>query len=616
MILNKQNRISLFVFFILAFLLFFGRILLPRFETHNVLAIISWDVFGYYLYLPATFLHHDLGIRDFSWVQHILDTYNPTIGFYQAYPGPEGRYVLKYTMGLALLYAPFFFIGHLFALGLGFPADGFSLPYQVAVAFGSIVIAVTGIWIMRKVLLKFFTDAVTSITLILLVLGTNYFQLTAYDGAMAHNSLFTLYAFILWFTIRWLEEQKWRYGILLGLMCGIAVLVRPTEIICVLIPLLWGIFDKASFRNKYELVRKNIIKVIVICIIFLAVPALQLMYWKIYSGRFLYYSYESNEKLELIARHLPDVLFSYKKGWLVYAPIMIFPLIGFYFLKRSVKQSFWPVLVFFFVNLLIISSWTTWWFGGSIGQRSMMQSYTLLAFPLGAFIAWMSGKSWKWKIPLYSTFLLCIALNLFQTWQYMNFLIDPSRMTKRYYWAIFGRTHVPEKAKRYLELVETNEIENLTDSTAYNRRILASYDFESGGNSCVETFARSGKYSFHMDKEQQYSPGIKIPFSDLTKKEENVWVRASAFVYFTCDPKEVLANLVMTCNHMGRNYKYKSVVFENLDLKPDTWNEITMDYLLPFIPDESDQLQVYFWYRGEKEIFLDDFTIRVFEPKE
>ncbi len=126
--LKPTHPWSLAAFLFLAAAIVFGRFLLPRWLTYDWLSIISWDVVGYYLYLPATFIHHDAGIKDFSWLQGILDTYKPTIGFYQAYTGPAGEYVMKYTMGLAILYEPFFFIAHWIAPVLGYPADGFSLP--------------------------------------------------------------------------------------------------------------------------------------------------------------------------------------------------------------------------------------------------------------------------------------------------------------------------------------------------------------------------------------------------------------------------------------------------------------------------------------------------------
>ena len=59
------------------------------------LNIFSWDVFGYYLYLPLTFIYHDLGIRDVSIVNEIIEKYHNTGTFYQALPaGDTGNMIM------------------------------------------------------------------------------------------------------------------------------------------------------------------------------------------------------------------------------------------------------------------------------------------------------------------------------------------------------------------------------------------------------------------------------------------------------------------------------------------------------------------------------------------
>ncbi|MFH1936138.1 MAG: hypothetical protein ABIK52_01070, partial [Bacteroidota bacterium] len=350
-----RSPVSLIFFFLLAGCIIYGRFLLPRWLTFDHLSIISWDVFGYYLYLPAQFIYHDIGITDFSWLQKILDQYAPTIGFYQAYLGPEGEYIMKYPMGMAILFAPFFFLAHLLSNPLGFPPDGFSLPYQVSVALGCMLYATIGIWFLRKILLRYFSDAVTTIVMILLVLGTNYFQLVTYDSAMVHNSLFTIYTLIIWCTIQWHDNPKWRHAIAIGLFIGLAALIRPTEVISALIPILWGVWDKESTLKKWLLITSHRSHVIGMVLMVFLVGSVQLIYWKMHAGTFVYYSYEEGETLKFLAPYIMFVLFSWKKGWLIYAPMMFFPLAGFIFLYKQKREIFWATFLFFAVNLFLIS---------------------------------------------------------------------------------------------------------------------------------------------------------------------------------------------------------------------------------------------------------------------
>ena len=39
--------------------------------------VLTWDVFGYYLYLPATVIHHDVALQDGAWLEEVMTTYTP-----------------------------------------------------------------------------------------------------------------------------------------------------------------------------------------------------------------------------------------------------------------------------------------------------------------------------------------------------------------------------------------------------------------------------------------------------------------------------------------------------------------------------------------------------------
>ena len=85
---------------------------------------ITWDKFGYYLYLPAFFYDDPAKLNNF---QHMLEIYNPG-GGYAALKAPNGNYVMKYSCGMALMYLPGFAIGHFAAKIFGYPVDGLSYP--------------------------------------------------------------------------------------------------------------------------------------------------------------------------------------------------------------------------------------------------------------------------------------------------------------------------------------------------------------------------------------------------------------------------------------------------------------------------------------------------------
>jgi len=85
----------------------------PKWSKGHTEAILSWDVSGYYMYLPATFIYHDLKKCDFG--EKIITDYQPTYDFHQAFEHKSGNRVMKYSMGQAVMFTPAFLVGHLIA---------------------------------------------------------------------------------------------------------------------------------------------------------------------------------------------------------------------------------------------------------------------------------------------------------------------------------------------------------------------------------------------------------------------------------------------------------------------------------------------------------------------
>src|SRR5258708_2548325 len=222
----------------------------PKWNQGGTEATLSWDVSGYYFYLPAHFIYHDLKQQKFK--DSILLKYNPTSSPYQSYQYKNGNYIMKYTAGMAVMYSPFFFTAHLFAKTNGYEADGFSYPYQLVVGLGSLLIAFIGLIFLRKILLQYFSSTVTGIVLLLYILGTNYLEYAAITNAMSHNYLFTLYAILIYSTIKFYSNPSYLKAIFIGCIAGLATLTRPTEIICLFIPLAWGVSSKETLKQRLD----------------------------------------------------------------------------------------------------------------------------------------------------------------------------------------------------------------------------------------------------------------------------------------------------------------------------------------------------------------------------
>lgn len=396
-------------------------------------AVITSDTTIYYEYLPAAIIFNDLS---FEFVNNLPDDFNGAIWLIDT--STKGKKAPKFTMGLSLMYLPFFLVGHVVANILNYSTYGYSLPYFILICIGTWIYAFIGLYYLRKILGSYFGDKVVGLTLISIALATNLFSYVTQDTAMTHAYSFFLFSVFIWNTIRWYEQKQLKQIIIIGLTFGLITLIRPTNAIIAIFFILFGISTLGNLKERLSLFWKYKIHVLTIALISCLIWSPQLILWKIQTNNWLYFSY-GKEGFFFNNPRIFDGLFSYRKGWLVYTPIMIFSILGLYFLFKSNKNLLLPISLFLIINIYIVYSWWCWWYGGGFGSRPMIDSYALMAIPLAAFFSYLLKKTsfLKW-LPL-PIILLLMVLNLFQTLQTKSCLHYDS-MTKEAYWYNFTKT--------------------------------------------------------------------------------------------------------------------------------------------------------------------------------
>ena len=221
----------------------------PKYKMPRTEATISWDVSGYYLYLPALFIYGDLKKLDFK--KKLDEQYYPSSSPYQSFTHVSGNQVMKYTGGLAILYSPFFLIAHFLAKTLGLPADGYSPVYQFLITACGLIYAFSGLFGLRWLMLKYFDEKVVALSLLILIFGTNYFDYASITGAMSHNFLFTLYVGLMISTYQWYLTKSFRWFYIICFIMGLMALIRPTELISGILVLGWGINTIVELKERF-----------------------------------------------------------------------------------------------------------------------------------------------------------------------------------------------------------------------------------------------------------------------------------------------------------------------------------------------------------------------------
>ncbi|MCX6252163.1 MAG: hypothetical protein NTX61_15620 [Bacteroidetes bacterium] len=511
----------------------------------------------------------------------------------------------------------FFFIGIAIFL-VHFLVPGGEKPTSFLLQVTSLVIALIGIWMLRKILLVWFSDRITAITMVTVFMGTNYFQVSTGINPLPVVYLFTLYTLILWFTIKWHSLPTWKSAIPLGIAMGITILFNPSDFFCVLIPVFWHAYDRETFRNKWKLVKKHLLQVLVICLLVLMFVVPLITSWDLLQTTFNYTGYAQNGMLYLLGRYLWQVMFSFNNGWFIYTPVMLFSLIGFYFLAEKNKNIYYSCWIFFLVNFLFFASWSTYTYSNNLGMHGLIPSYVILSLSLGYLISHLSERKYYIRYPALVILVFFILLNLFQTWQYFNRIIDPEKMTEKYYWSIFGKVNVHLKDRMKLENFHPDPDVFLKDSAAFTRKTETFFSFE---DPTVEYQAKlekgivkNGLMSLKLDKDKAYSPAFEKLFGEITRCDF-IGVRISAWVYskesFTSNP----VSLIITTAHKSKLYNYRNLNLETLNLKPNQWNQVMLNYFSTVNPDPEDKIIAYVYYRGNTEIFIDDVKTEIFEPR-
>lgn len=275
----------------------------------------------------------------------------------------------KYSIGPAILWFPAF-VSMYTLLG----GSGYELPYQLIVGLVSVLLTLFSIVLMYRLLNRYFSASSSLLATLSLAFATNLYFYGALDPVNSHALSF--FAVTVYLSLLLSRPINW---LAIGISLGLIGLIRTQDIIYALliIPLL----PRRSDRGLGGLagIMPGVLS-------FSIVFGLQLLVWQMLYGSFTMSPYLSGgEYFDVTNTHFLEVLFAPGYGLFLYTPILILGSIGLFFWRNTLRKYF---LLLIFVQLLIISSWSTWWQGASYGGRMFISSLPFFAFGLAQFFSW------------------------------------------------------------------------------------------------------------------------------------------------------------------------------------------------------------------------------------
>jgi hypothetical protein len=583
---------------------------------------LTWDVFGYYLYLPQTVIAKDLLLKDPTFAEDLRTRSRASGALYQALELENGNRVMKYSMGMAVLYAPGFFVGHWIAGATGAPQDGISPPYTKTLWVWCMLVSLAGIWLLRAVLLRLFDPDMASLAMVLIVFGTNYLAHIAMSGqnAMSHNFLFTGYALLIWLTMRWYDAPKIKRLIPLAITAGLMILARPSEMVCLFFPLLWPIADAPGLRGKMRFLGQHAGQVALFAGILILIGLPQFIYWKHVTGHFIYTGYgnDAGEGFNWTRPYTLEVLFGYRKGWFLYTPLMLLAFAGMVPLYRRYRGLFWLILVYSALNIYWVSAWSCYWYSWCFGQRALIPAIAVMAIPLTALFESLGHADRKWARPAFvgvlAIALTCVALNIFQSRQYGNSIINGHLMTKEYYWAVFLKNYATPEDKKLLHIdyspttrVQIKYPELYTSRAFYQDR----FDQADEADKSPHPLRFPGTYRMYPEHCDLHA--LDFRHDSLTQKDHcylRLRVRAHTSSQDTTAAPISIRFITNEFYTYGGVYNYH---VRELPLRHGVWNDLDLYQLTPEVRMKEDVMRVYFRNTGTDTVYLDDFKIDVYE---
>ena len=387
---------------------------------------IRSDGYSYYLYLPSTFIYHDLTLNAVA--RDWYDGSFPPFAAIRRWPS-TGRWLDAVPIGVAAMMLPFFVVADGLTSWSNFPRDGFSFYYQHAAGLAGLTYALVGLALVRGLLRKHFGDAVVLATLVTLTFGTNLFHYATFDATFSHAFSFCLVAAWMVLIERWREQPSTLRSIALGAVAAGIVLTRNVNAAFLLL------LPARCWRELWPRRRALALAAVVGAACLLPQAAL----YRFITGSWWVNSYGLlGNSFDFTAPRVGSVLFSTQKGLFFWSPVLALAVVGALVARRWPSSLVAATALIFALQVYIVASWSEWQLGGSFGHRAFTDGFALVAPLLASTFDWAASRPRaRLAIAMFAT--VTVLLSIAQMTQYWFGVLPYADITWSQYRTLFLR---------------------------------------------------------------------------------------------------------------------------------------------------------------------------------
>jgi hypothetical protein len=363
---------------------------------------VRGDGVGYYAFARSLLIEHRLDFTK-DWqaanssfrMGRLDDSGNPRPAEYTV----TGQLDNHFSVGPAILWSPFLIVTHVAvlsydALGGKIPADGYSRPYRVAMAFGTALYGFLALFIAFVLARRYVSERSAFVATLGIWFASSLPVYMYFNPSWSHAHSAFMVALFFWYWLRTRPTRTIGQWILLGAIGGLMMDVYYLTAILTLMPLLESLGEyRLSLRGAgLEPVGRLFVKNVLFAVTLFAAFTPTLITKKMIYGGYLKFGY--TEAWYWNSPAFFKAAFSSDHGLFAWTPMLILAVVGLGFLRRHDRVLSADLLVVFVLYWYALGCYQNWDGLSSFGNRFFVPLTSIFVLGLAAFFDWL-GQMWS-----------------------------------------------------------------------------------------------------------------------------------------------------------------------------------------------------------------------------
>jgi hypothetical protein len=356
---------------------------------------VRGDGVGYYAFARAMLVQHNL---DFSqdWA-HANESFKMARfdrqGDDESIAGDQftatGHLNNHFSIGPAILWAPFLLVAQGVAVVAKLPTDGFSRPYLLAMALGTAIYGFASLWISFRIARRYFPERWAFLATLGIWFGSSLPVYMYFNPSWSHAQSAFVVALFVWYWLRTRESRPLHKWFILGCLGGLMMDVYYTNAVVLLLPACDVIADyrEAAHEGKDSGLATTLGGMAFSVALFICfLPTLVTK--KIIYGSYLNLGY--TEQWRWTSPAFLKVLFSSDHGFVVWTPVLALAILGLMVVVRRDWKLGLPLLSVVILYVYVIGCYQDWDGISSFGNRFFVSLTPIFLIGLAAFFNWLA----------------------------------------------------------------------------------------------------------------------------------------------------------------------------------------------------------------------------------